>query len=66
MSYLQFTKNLSTKKKMLFKSGHIEFFLRHIVFEIWAIMYTVDFDVYELMYAKDVRDFCDSDSDANQ
>ena len=38
------------------------FFVRLLLFEIWSIlMYLCD-----LMYAKDIRDFCQTDSDANQ
>ena len=32
-------------------------------FNFWDI---VDFDVYDLLYVKDLRDFCEPDSDANQ
>ena len=36
------------------------------VFEIWSILCMVDFDVSDLMYAKDSRDLCEPDADANQ
>ena len=35
-------------------------------FCIWSILYIVYFDVCDLMYAKDLRDFYEPDSDADQ
>ena len=40
----------------------IEFFFC-VTFSFWDM---VDFDVCVLMYAKDLRDFCEPGSDANQ
>ena len=35
-------------------------------FEIWSVVSMGDFDVCDLMYAKDLRDFCEPDAYANQ
>ena len=42
------------------------FFVRLLVFGLWSFLYMVDFGIFDLMFTKDLRDFCEPDSDANQ
>ena len=42
-----------------------ELFVRFLVYKIWSISCMVNFDICELMYAKDLGDFCEPDSDLN-
>ena len=61
------TKNKSCSKVAKFCSKNEFFSVRLLGFEIWSVLCTYGhFDVCDLMYAKDLRDFCEPDSDANQ
>ena len=58
----KFTGKMRFFKKLFFSS--LVVFGGLLVFEIWLLLYQVDFDACDLMNAKDFRDFFEHDSDA--
>ena len=71
--YLNFQSNYSKVAIFYRKDAHcyetkfvVHFFF--VTFSFWDMvdLYMIDFDVWDLMYAKDLRDFCEPDSDASQ
>ena len=54
------------KMQITILKNSIVYFVQLLDFELWSILYIIDFDGRDHIHRKSLGDFCEPDSDANQ